>query len=99
MVHNIHTSVEPHYVCTCIRPHKLNSLFSVTTFYIFHAGGRSLFIIHCSFSSNLHATPLIKRVRFDDQPVMLRLKVKRGGINEVFSASLREFSSVPLEKK
>ena len=31
------------------------------------------------FSSNLHATPLIKRVWFDDQRVMLRLKVTQGG--------------------
>ena len=33
-----------------IRPHKLNSLFIVTTFSIFHAGEQSLFIIHCPFS-------------------------------------------------
>ena len=29
-----------------IRPHKLNSLFIITTFSIFHAGERSLFIVH-----------------------------------------------------
>ena len=29
---------------TGIRPHKLNSLFIVTTFSIFHAGERSLFV-------------------------------------------------------
>ena len=71
-----------------IRPHKLNSLFSVSTFSIFNAGGRSLFIIHYSFSSNLHATPLIKRVWFDDQLVMLSLKVTRGGFNEVFLSKI-----------
>ena len=84
-----------------IRPHKLNSLFSVTTFSIFHAGGRSLFIINCSLSSSLHATPLIKRVWFDDQQVMLRLKVKRGGILSESRVGIVSFLpvSVPLEKK
>ena len=68
-------------------------------------GGQSLFIIHYSVSSNLHAMPLIKRVWFDDQQVTLRLKVTRGGFNEVLVsesevgiASLLPVS-VPLEKK
>jgi hypothetical protein len=67
-----------------VRPHKLNSLFSVSTFSIFHAGGRSLFIIHCSVSSNSYATPLIEWVWPDDHRVMLRLKVTRAGVNEPF---------------
>ena len=47
-----------------IRPYKLNSLFIVTTFSNFHAGERSLFIIHCPFSLSLRATPLTQGVWF-----------------------------------
>ena len=36
----------------------INSLFIVITFSIFHAGERSLFIIHYPFSFSLRATPL-----------------------------------------
>ena len=43
-------------IYTMLRPHKLNSLFIVTTFSIFHAGERSLFIIHCPFFFN-HCEP------------------------------------------
>jgi hypothetical protein len=71
-------NIEPGiHTVMAIRSHKLDSLFIISTFSIFHAGGRSLFIIHCSFSPNLHATPLVKGVWLDDHRVMLRLKVTR----------------------
>ena len=43
-----------------IRPHKLNLLFIVTTFSIFHAGERSLFIIHCHFLYHCEPRPSLK---------------------------------------
>jgi hypothetical protein len=78
---NLHLVVTQEDCIGFIRPHKLDSLFSVSTFSIFHAGSQSLFIIHYSISSNMHATPLIKGVWPDDHWVMLRLKVTRAGFH------------------
>ena len=84
---------------TIFRPHKLNSLFIVTTFSIFHAGERSLFIIH--FLYHFEPRPSLKGRGF---PLMGNAKVK-GHACSLHSVEDSEFKasfllvSVSLEGK